>query len=82
MIAVRKEKRKQQLRQLKKRKTRKRRRLKKPEKPKWQFVILASLKVLATILKELRDPDRNMHNFDPGANHFSLPPFLPFEEKQ
>ena len=24
------------------------------------------IKVLETILKELRDPDRNMHNFDPG----------------
>ena len=31
-----------------------------------QFIILALLKVLETILKELRDPDRNMHNFDPG----------------
>jgi len=27
---------------------------------------LEKKKVLATILKELRDPDRNMHNFDPG----------------
>ena len=29
-------------------------------------VNLTLIKVLETILKELRDPDRNMHNFDPG----------------
>ena len=30
------------------------------------MLILTLIKVLETILKELRDPDRNMHNFDPG----------------
>ena len=38
-------------------------------------VILTLFKVLETILKELRDPDRNMHNFDPGPIH-SLPILL------
>ena len=34
----------------------------------WNFVCIffIFIKVLETILKELRDPDRNMHNFDPG----------------